>query len=670
MAIQDNTFSLIAVRVMPGCSEAYRKGLHEQQFYFFNDRYVSEGDHIQPNPARCQMPDDFFGRNINVQAVCGTNGAGKSTLFEIVYRIINNLCCRLECDSYRGGGATRLWYIQGLYAELHYELNNSLFTIACCGETMYFEKEGEPRIDLNNGNHPNAENYNTIYRNLFYTLVTNYSMQSLVPIDYDLEPVCDWRNATSDRNWLDSIYNKNDGYRVAIGIEPYKWGNKYDMERQEDFANTRTALLLLNNPEFISGYHLDRIELEFDELVYGSKVEGFGFRNHVSGANYQALPPNDCLAIMFEKFEIDQNLAVHEKHEVLVSALAYIFDKILAVAHNYPTFEEFAHIQKELPNNYILAEEAQRNKFASLCEKIYTEPSHISTKIIQTINFIKAFLSHDISFNDCDLMNVFNYETYHRLYHEGNNFESLEEQERHFIPPYYKMTIWLRNLATDACVEYSHLSSGERQFIQQMGSCMYHMRNLMSVQEYQNENNFDRPKYHYFNLVLDEIEIGFHPEYQRTFLCKLIETIENLGINQHNHVNIILSSHSPFLLSDLPQGRVLLLENGEMVRNDRFSNTFGANISTLLNEDFFLSNGFIGGYAQKKITEAIYILKCERSADEDASCQDSIRQLISLVGDPLLHGALVSLFNEHYYSTRDERIQALEAEIQRLREQV
>ena len=84
------------------------------------------------------------------------------------------------------------------------------------------------------------------------------------------------------------------------------------------------------------------------------------------------------------------------------------------------------------------------------------------------------------------------------------------------------------------------------------------------------------------------------------FLWNLIEMIKQLGINRGNHVNIIMSSHSPFLLSDMPSSHVLLLKDGRVWTDARFSNTFGANISTLLNEDFFLEKGFIGGFAQQK----------------------------------------------------------------------
>ena len=45
---------------------------------------------------------------------------------------------------------------------------------------------------------------------------------------------------------------------------------------------------------------------------------------------------------------------------------------------------------------------------------------------------------------------------------------------------------------------------------------LYHLRNIISVPE-----NAGRVKYHNVCLFLDEIELCFHPEYQRLFVANL-----------------------------------------------------------------------------------------------------------------------------------------------------
>ena len=90
MAIEDHTFGLIAVRVLTGCKPRFTKNLEEGRFYFFSNRYKNDGNDIIENDIP-HLPNDFFGENISVHAVCGVNGSGKSSLFELVYRIVNKL---------------------------------------------------------------------------------------------------------------------------------------------------------------------------------------------------------------------------------------------------------------------------------------------------------------------------------------------------------------------------------------------------------------------------------------------------------------------------------------------------------------------------------------------------------------------------------------------------
>ena len=49
-----------------------------------------------------------------------------------------------------------------------------------------------------------------------------------------------------------------------------------------------------------------------------------------------------------------------------------------------------------------------------------------------------------------------------------------------------------------------------------------------------------------------------HPEWQRTFLKDLISFVNKTF--QSNRIQIVLTSHSPFLISDLPKESVILLE--------------------------------------------------------------------------------------------------------------
>ena len=99
-------------------------------------------------------------------------------------------------------------------------------------------------------------------------------------------------------------------------------------------------------------------------------------------------------------------------------------------------------------------------------------------------------------------------------------------------------------------------------------------------------------------LVLDEPDLTLHPEWQKRYMSELIKLISNFS-NKKFH--IIITSHSPFILSDLPKNNVIFLKNGKQVDVD--INPFGANIHTLLSHGFFMQDGLMGEFAKGKIEE-------------------------------------------------------------------
>lgn len=121
-------------------------------------------------------------------------------------------------------------------------------------------------------------------------------------------------------------------------------------------------------------------------------------------------------------------------------------------------------------------------------------------------------------------------------------------------------------------------------------------------------------------ILIDEGEVGFHPEWQRKYLKYLIDFFPQ--IYPGKQIQIILTTHSPFLASDLPKENIIFLkkgEQGEIIESDKSdangkcivfdglkkNKTFGANIHTLLSDGFFLNEGLIGEFAKGKINEVI-----------------------------------------------------------------
>ena len=81
--------------------------------------------------------------------------------------------------------------------------------------------------------------------------------------------------------------------------------------------------------------------------------------------------------------------------------------------------------------------------------------------------------------------------------------------------------------------------------------------------------------------------------------------IKSLRLNLHCAFNIIIATHSPFILSDMPRENILYLYKGKKQDREQFIKPLAANISDILYQSFFLRNGFIGEWARTKINEIL-----------------------------------------------------------------
>ncbi|WP_291724681.1 AAA family ATPase [Bernardetia sp.] len=168
-------------------------------------------------------------------------------------------------------------------------------------------------------------------------------------------------------------------------------------------------------------------------------------------------------------------------------------------------------------------------------------------------------------------------------------------------------------------------------------------------------------------ILIDEGELGLHPQWQKQYLKILLETIPKIFPNKE--IQLILTSHSPFLVSDLPKENVIFLEKDHPTGECRVSKlesmkeTFGANIHTLLTDSFFMKGGLVGEFAQSKIDEAIDILNESEPKKEDL---EKCEMIISMMGEPIVKNMLQKLLD----SKRLRKVDTNSDEIEKLRKRI
>lgn len=168
-------------------------------------------------------------------------------------------------------------------------------------------------------------------------------------------------------------------------------------------------------------------------------------------------------------------------------------------------------------------------------------------------------------------------------------------------------------------------------------------------------------------LLLDEAEIGFHPEWQRQYVNQLCKFIRLLLVPAGHNFQIVLTSHSPIILSDIPKCCTTFLkeERGFVVNNSEEQvETFAENIFNLYRRSFFMEDGLIGEFASNKIEE----LKARIEQCHSCKEMNIIKTDINIIGDAFIKRYLQSKLDDATVRLSDEeQIAFYQAKIDELR---
>ena len=651
-------FSLSVIHILPNCSPNLKKGLRDE-FYKLNGRCEINRKKVEfrgENPLQ-----GFYGSRINVEAIVGVNGSGKSSLFEIIYRVINNLSCLLNRGK-RRKTADDLYYVKDLYAELYYVVNGQLARISCLGDKVEFQMGKEASVTLTaikDGMVSSEKVFMADFvkwakDNFFYTIVTNYSLQAFNANDYKRERCLILKDGLNDAMaetqaeghvWMDSLFHKNDGYMTPIVLNPYRDEGVFDLNKEHHLTLYRLSAILIyaqvHDRRFMEDYDLDNILYTFDSSSLEKKyVEKYQVKFKVyDGYKFSPLKHNDIGTEILKCYEVMDGLNFDDTLQK--TAAMYLIYKTFAIANSYPAYEEFSGLG-ELDKFTQKAEPDTMDLIYKLVKTITRDKSHISLKIRQTLHFLNALKKGTID-SQKFLTRKISHQEYFLCVDEGKDLRSMRDIQEYLPPSFFQIEILMNRFengerVNDTPIPIEQMSAGERQYLYTFSTYIYHVLNLLSIQE------SHRVRYRNINLILDEVEICFHPEFQRRFVYELLGYIKRLFMNRNASFNILIATHSPFILSDIPQSNILYLEDGKMVMPEGIKNPFAANICDILYQSFFLKQGFVGEFARKKIKHIIERLFPGGYFLDDSEAEYHL--LMELIGDPFLKMQLQQLYED------------------------
>ena len=688
-------FALIAVKVGKDCYPNIKKVLNPE-WYLFNTLYKvdKKEDKLILNkqypfilndnqPEKTNFCDEFWGENIFIQAIVGKNGSGKSSILEIIFRMINNLSVKLLKNIRPDNISEELHMVRGIDAELYFIIHDKIRCLKC--------KNEEVLIDLGNGFKPYGkqldvepmcensigeigithEDIYTILHDFFYTIVCNYSLHSYNLNDY-IEESVDKDIASKPSIWLGSLFHKNDGYLTPIVLNPYRDDGILDVNNELNLTNSRLATLLIlydqnkneENNQFIEGYDLGSIKAVYDENYINKKYSSNKSRGSYQKELFQVDTTVRQSMFQYIKICIQDAYQMYEPSEVanieyVNAAYKYLAYKILSISNKYPSYLDDVKYDIQDLNKV----DFDSDGIDKLIKRICSDTSHITLKVRQTVRYIEYLYKG----GNPEINRIEDY------IGSLNSNSTPDEITELLPPPFYRLQIYLQNSYGEQ-IPFNKLSSGERQFIFSSTTFLYHIRNILSIPEVDGNNR--RIPYRYINLVLDEIELCFHPEYQRTFIYNLLNFIKRLGLNKKCAFNIILATHSPFILSDIPDCNILYLKDGHQANQMITVNSFGANIHDLLRQSFFLENGATGEFAKHLIQQIIErIQELRESHTTLSTCEyQKWNAIIRQIGEPLIRTKLSMMLDEVYTDDAVERLNKeiieLEAELHRRKQEL
>lgn len=490
----------------------------------------------------------IFPENINITAIVGENGSGKSSIVELIMLLYYKGIDYFNCKKFDNN-----WLIS-------YEKNKKkfyLFSLSCQKIIVFFKGDNKlyGKNDfylLNLYYNPSTELLSSYFLNCVFKLSKEQQEVYIYNLDYQNFGIMNIFSFPSKENNIIDI-RRNE---IISILNMFKSRN-YNIQLKKIFDNDKIVFIPIKIKldlnisnfkhkikrkfiiEIIDDYKnksiLDKLYIFFIILVFKSAMEPVNSSDN-SFKEFFSLKDSDLEKYFKEKYKvIDEEKNTDKSLLKLDKLIKFIIDNI------YEFKDKF------------------KNESLSKLVKKY----NLDTDVYYTAKLIDI-LNENPNIN---------------LEQELTELAQIEK-----ILPILPTYIKIEKIYDELGRNFFDFSTGEKNIISFIYSLMYYIEFFK--------------EYKIINIVLDEVEIGFHPNWQKSLLNIIINLLKQFS---NNKFIVTIASHSPFIISDIPKENVIFLKDGEQFYLD--INTFGANIHTLLSHGFFMQDGLMGEFAKSRIEE-------------------------------------------------------------------
>ncbi|MDU6483224.1 MAG: AAA family ATPase [Paeniclostridium sordellii] len=602
----------------------YVNSVKNQEFKLsnkFNVEYKEDTISIRRNK---DYIDNFYGNTISeITAFVGKNGSGKTTILDLIGLDGKS---RVESSEYN-------------YNEKIYYKDNYFMIYHVDEDIFYIEGLGNFNIkNIDKFNDKIRNNSSEIYewnvKHFFSFFIKKNGNKFIIEEEEDIKTHKELARIFYINDTFGSRIKEQIQYKAISGIDFVKRENK----SQFNLIDWYSMFIKLCNDDYLTSKKIQiyfkkyNYRHNFDTAVYiEPKIKDMESRH----LGKHAIVIEETIEDFFRYF--NNNIIEHMLHVYSEEQRNFgkykIIKFIRGVSENniekyhLRIFEYFEPILKSMKDIY--------SKYFYLIKNLFFSMVKIKNHIIPSIDSFD--LEIDNNYNE-DIWHFFyNYEELKKFVDDNKN------SYEHIINPIQ--------------VENIRMSKGEKKLITILSQIRGEA--LSYISSCQLEDLMTKKD---IIIVVDEIEESMHPEWSRNLINTIIKLLDYYKVdyyendllaeyNIHKFINVqlIISTHSPFILSDLNKQSIIYLEkvNEYILQRDSIyhDSTFAQNIHTIMSDNFFMTST-IGEYSKKKIDKVIKILNSDDYKDD--ICRIKIKNIINSIGEPILKSKLEQMYNDKF----------------------